>query len=157
MNNPGRAPLYLLTGLVLGIVFGVLYAWLWIPVEAFEASPSVLRADFKDAYRELVARAYISNSDLGRAEARLVLLGDDDPVRELSVQAQLSLGQGGSADAARALGILAAHLDQGQDSTSIEIAYPQTSTPAAQALQRASLPDQIMAARAIKIPRPTPA
>ncbi|MEN8241465.1 MAG: hypothetical protein ABFS17_06060 [Chloroflexota bacterium] len=129
MSNPGRAPLYLLTGLILGIVLGVLYAWLWIPVDAFEASPAVLRDDFKDAYRELIARAYISNSDLGRAESRLALLGDADPARELAVQAQLTLGQDGAAEAARALGILAAHIKGGQDSAAIEIAYPETPTP----------------------------
>jgi hypothetical protein len=130
MNNPGRSPVYLITGLVIGIALGVLYTWLWVPVDLLEAHPSDLRDNFKDAYRELIARAYISNSDLGRAEVRLALLGDDDPARELAVQAQLTLGEGGSADAARALGILAAHLEEGQDSTSIAIAFPETATPA---------------------------
>jgi hypothetical protein len=129
MSEGGRSPFYLLTGLVIGIVLGVLYSWLWIPAEALEAHPADLRDDFKDAYRELIARAYTSNSDLGRAEARLALLGDSDPARELAVQAQLSLGQEGASDAARALGILAAHLQEGQESTSIAIAYPQTATP----------------------------
>ena len=129
MSEGGRSPFYLLTGLVIGVVLGVLYSWLWIPAEALEARPEVLRDDFKDAYRELIARAYASNSDLGRAEARLALLADNDPIRELAAQAQLSLGQDGLADAARALGILAAHLQDGQESTSIAIAYPQTNTP----------------------------
>jgi hypothetical protein len=129
MNDSGRFPFYLLTGLLIGIVLGVLYSWLWIPPEALEARPEDLREDFKDAYRELIARAYVSNSDLGRAEARLALLGDSDPIRELSAQAQLSLGQEGAADAARALGILAAHLQNGQESTGIAIAYPHTATP----------------------------
>lgn len=129
MSEPRRSPLYLITGLVIGIVVGVLYSWLWLPVEALEAHPSDLRADFKNSVRELIARAYVSNSDLGRAEARLALLGDSDPERELAVQAQLSLGEDGSADAARALGILAAHLESGQESTEIAIAYPRTATP----------------------------
>jgi hypothetical protein len=131
MIEHGRTPYYLLTGLIIGIVLGVLYTWLWIPAEALEAHPEDLRDDFKDAYRELIARAYVSNSDLGRAEARLDLLGDADPIRELASQAQLSLGQDGAADAARALGILAAHLQNGQESTGIAIAYPQTATPGA--------------------------
>jgi hypothetical protein len=109
MRNP-RSPVYLITGLIIGLALGVAYAWVWTPVEAIEARPQDLRSDFKDAYRELIARAYHANNDLGRAAQRLSLLGDEDPARALAVQAQITLGQDGSAEVARALGSLAAAL-----------------------------------------------
>jgi hypothetical protein len=95
---------------------GLLYAWVWAPVEQIDTFPSSLRADFKDEYRALVARAYVADGDLGRAQARLALLGDDDPARAVSLQAQLTLGEGGSDSLARALGILAADLESGSSS-----------------------------------------
>lgn len=105
-----RPPIYLITGLILGVALGVLYAWVLVPVETIETHPQDLRADFKEAYRVLIARAYQANYDLNRAEARLALLGDEDPARVLAVQAQLTLSQEGQEDAARALGLLAAAL-----------------------------------------------
>ncbi|MGD2027466.1 MAG: tetratricopeptide repeat protein [Anaerolineales bacterium] len=105
-----RPPIYLITGLIIGLVLGVVYVWLLTPVETIETQPEDLRADFKDAYRELIARAYLANNDLDRAETRLALLGDEDPARALSVQAQLTLSQENGDQAARALGLLAAAL-----------------------------------------------
>ena len=105
-----RPPIYLITGLIIGLVLGVVYVWVLTPVETIETQPEDLRADFKDAYRELIARAYLANNDLDRTKARLALLGDADPARALSVQAQLTLGQENGDQAARALGLLAAAL-----------------------------------------------
>ena len=107
MNNR-RSPIYLITGLILGLALGIAYGWIWTPVDTLEAHPKDLRSDFKDAYRELIARAYQANQDLGRASQRLDLLGDEDPTRALALQAQLTLGQGGSSEVASALGALAA-------------------------------------------------
>lgn len=105
-----RPPIYLITGLIIGVALGILYAWILVPVETIETHPQDLRADFKEDYRVLIARAYQSNYDLDRAIARLALLGDNDPARVLAVQAQLTLGEAGQEDAARALGLLAAAL-----------------------------------------------
>lgn len=122
-----RSPIYLITGLIIGIALGVAYGWVFTPVEAIQTQPNELRSDFKDAYRELIARAYQANQDLGRASRRLALLGDDDPVRALAVQAQITLGRGGSEEIARALGSLAEALQNG--STGLPVAL---SSPAAQ-------------------------
>jgi len=121
-----RSPIYLITGLIIGIALGVAYGWLLTPVEVIETSPQDLRSDFKDAYRELIARAYSANNDLGRASQRLSLLGDNDPVRALAVQAQITLGRNGSEEAARALGYLAEALQSGSSSLS------SVTTPASQ-------------------------
>jgi hypothetical protein len=94
MSGENRGPWYLLTGLVLGILAGLLYAWLISPVQYTNTAPASLRGDFKDQYRTLIAVAYLSNTDFARAKARLELLEDPDVVSALSLQAQLARQQG---------------------------------------------------------------
>lgn len=110
MNEERRGPWYLLTGLVIGAVLGLLYAWVVQPVQYTNTAPASLRADFKDRYRAMIAMAYSANSDLVRAKARLELIQDPDPYRALAEQAQRNLAAGGSPDEVRALGMLAAAL-----------------------------------------------
>jgi len=107
-----RGPWYLITGLVLGAVLGVLYAWLLQPVQYTETTPASLRADFKDQYRAMIASAYMANGDLVRARARLELLKDEDVYRMLAEQAQRTLAGGSAPQEARALGMLAVALGQ---------------------------------------------
>lgn len=87
---PWEAVLALLVGLALGLA----YAWIFAPVKVADASPSALRADFKDRYRAVIAAAYVANNDLPRAEARLALLDDPDSYQALSGQAQRALSSG---------------------------------------------------------------
>ncbi len=107
-----RGPWYLLTGLVLGALLGVAYAWLVQPVRYTNTTPASLRPDFKDRYRALIASAYQANDNLVRAKARLKLLEDLDMYRALAEQAQRTLAGGGEAEEARALGLLAVALGQ---------------------------------------------
>lgn len=108
-----RGPWYLLTGLFIGFILGVLYAWVIQPVEYIDTAPSSLRPDFKEQYRAMIAVAYLANSDLVRARARLELLGDEDIFRAVAEQAQRQLAEGEKLEEARALGILAIDLGQG--------------------------------------------
>jgi len=112
--NENRGPWYLLTGLILGFLVGLFYAWAIQPVEYVDTIPGSLRADFKDKYRVLIASAYTSQSDLVRAKARLELLGDQDIFRVLAEQAQRTLAEDGSSEEARSLGLLAIALGQGE-------------------------------------------
>ena len=107
-----RGSLYLLTGLLLGIVLGLGYAWMFQPLQYTNTSPSALRTDFKDQYRAMIASAYAADNDLLRARSRLALLKDLDPYRVLAEQAQRALAQGFPMTAARALGMLAIALNQ---------------------------------------------
>lgn len=109
MNEEDRGSWYLLTGLILGIAIGLVYAWVIQPMGYAEAEPASLHADYKDQYRTLIAAAYAANGDLTRARARLELLGDEDPYRALSEQAQRDLA-GGGPEQSHALGSLAAAL-----------------------------------------------
>jgi hypothetical protein len=99
----------LLTGLGLGLA----YSWLISPVTYVDASPAILRVDFKDQYRSVIAASYASTQDLPRARARLELLGDVDPIGELSAQAQRLLASGEPFENVRPLAQLATDLQQG--------------------------------------------
>jgi hypothetical protein len=105
--NERKGPWYLLTGLVIGLLFGLLYTWVVNPSRLVDTSPDHLAPAFKEHYRSMIALAYESNGDLGRARGRLLLLKDEDPAIELSAQAQRILAQGGSPQEARALAALA--------------------------------------------------
>jgi hypothetical protein len=108
-----RGHWYLLTGFVIGIVLGLVYAWLISPQDYQDTSPASLQPEFKDQYRAMIAAAYVANGNLPRAEARLELLEDDNVVRSLAEQAQRTLGEGSSPQEAQALGLLAVALGQG--------------------------------------------
>lgn len=107
-----RGAWYLLTGLVLGGIVGLLFAWLVQPVRYTNTAPASLSREYKDRYRALIAAAYMANNDLARAQARLALLKDSNIYQSVAEQAQRSMAQGESPQEARALGVLAMALNQ---------------------------------------------
>lgn len=104
--NDERGGWYLLTGVILGVMFGLVYAWLIAPVSYTDTPPVSLRADLKETYRLTIAYAYAATGDVERARARLALLGDADPGATLVTQAQQAAerGETQAAQALRALG-----------------------------------------------------
>ncbi|MCE9644856.1 MAG: hypothetical protein K8S20_02565 [Chloroflexi bacterium] len=108
-NTTFHMSLAILAGLGLGLG----YSWKISPVTYVDASPAILRSDFKDQYRIVIAASYASSQDLARARARLRLLGDVDPIGELSAQAQRMLAAGDSLQHIEPLARLAADLQQG--------------------------------------------
>ncbi|MCP4139233.1 MAG: hypothetical protein GY755_02890 [Chloroflexi bacterium] len=77
---------HLLAGLLLGFGLGLAISWIIAPLELTDAPPSLLRTDFKDGYRALIASAYASTGDLERAEERLATLNDPDIITALENQ-----------------------------------------------------------------------
>lgn len=61
----------LAAGLLIGLVAGLLYAWVFNPVEYTDVSPDRLNADDQQAYVLLVAEAYMQDRDVERARRRL--------------------------------------------------------------------------------------
>ncbi|MEX2143393.1 MAG: hypothetical protein WD740_02265 [Anaerolineales bacterium] len=105
-----KPPLFLLTGLVIGLLLGLVVAWLVWPLRVTEVGPASLATPYQEQYRLMVELSYAASSDLGRAQARLALLGDNDPVRALSSQAQVALANNATQREARALAGLAEEL-----------------------------------------------
>ena len=105
-----RGNWYLITGVVLGLIIGLLYAWLINPVDYVDTAPNTLKPFYKDQYRLMIATAYDADPDIVRAKARLELLEDEDAYRAVAEQAQHALSAGGTPDESQALGKLAAAL-----------------------------------------------
>lgn len=123
MNSQRRNMILpILLALLAGLGLGLAYSWLISPTQYTDASPSILRADFKNQYRAVIAASYASTHDIERARARLALLGDPDPVQALSAQAQQMLAAGEAFDKVRLIAQLASDLQQGV------ISIPPTST-----------------------------
>lgn len=110
--------LYPILALLIGLGLGLAYSWLISPVTYVDASPELLREDFKDQYRLVIAAAYASNHDLARARARLGLLQDEDMIGSLSAQAQRMLAAGEKFETVQQLANLAGDLTQGVASIS---------------------------------------
>jgi hypothetical protein len=102
--------------LLAGFGIGVFFAWVISPIRYVDTSPNTLRADFKDQFRVAIAASYASDHNLGRAKARLLLLGDSDAVQELTAQAQRMLGAGESFDIIQQVAGLATDLQTGVSS-----------------------------------------
>lgn len=107
-----RGSWYLLTGVVLGLVIGLILSTAVIPVQYSNTDPSSLSAAEKEVYRSMVAQAYLAEGDTGRARARLALLKEENPSEAVIAQAQSMLAEGGNDAPARALALLAAAVSE---------------------------------------------
>jgi hypothetical protein len=70
--------LVFLAGLVAGVTGGLVYGWFVSPVQYTNASPAVLRADYRNDYVLMVAESYQADQDLGKAASELAELGQPD-------------------------------------------------------------------------------
>lgn len=104
----------LLLALLLGLGAGLAYAWVISPRGLTDSNPALLRADFKDQFRSAIAASYAATGNLPRAQARLALLGDEEPVTALNAQAQRIVASGNFAGADQ-LAALALALNAGAD------------------------------------------
>ncbi len=127
--DQNRGNWYLITGLILGLILGLVYSWVISPVSQVDTHPNLLRTDYKDIYRSLISRAYQANNNLPRAEARLDLIGDDEPALALAAQAQRFLAEGGDHEMAVILANLSAALQSSEAAENTPV--PPTGTAAA--------------------------
>ncbi len=132
-RNEQRGNLYLLTGLVMGVVLGLAYAWLISPVKYVDTAPASLAGPYKDEYRRIIALAYAADHNLGRARERLALLDSGGSVQVLASQAQRMLAENQPPQEARALAVLASDLGKPEGAAS-----PSGETPSPQAVAGSS-------------------
>lgn len=128
-----RIPWHLIAGIILGLGMGLLISWVIAPLEYTDTPPSLLRTDFKDEYRAVIASAYLSTGDLPRAQTRLDTLNDPDDIEALTVQAQRALAGGSSPASLSALAALAADLER-------EKAFSQVTPTSTRFLTQTSIP-----------------
>ena len=96
-----------------GLALGILYSWVVSPMRYVDTAPDTLREDFKDSFRSAIAASYTATHNLGRARARLALLGDPDPIEALTAQAQRMLAAGEPFEAVQDVAGLASDLRSG--------------------------------------------
>lgn len=77
MNDGLHPSRVVLGGLVLGLLLGFVYTWLYVPVPAKAISAAELQSTDRERYRLLIALAYAASGDRAQAEARLAALGED--------------------------------------------------------------------------------
>ena len=99
-----------LFALLFGAGMGVAYAWVISPHPIMNAQPSALRTEFKDQYRSLIAAAYAATGNLPRAQARLSVMGDANPIDALNAQAQRMLASPQTFERAEQVAALASAL-----------------------------------------------
>ncbi len=108
--NENKPPIYLVTGLIIGLGLGLVISMILFPARSGEGSPSQLSSEDRSIYRGLAAQAFSVDSNLQRASARLALLQDDDPAKELAAEAQRMLAEGRPVAEAEVLARLASAL-----------------------------------------------
>ena len=163
--NEKRGNWYLLTGLVLGLVIGLGFAWFISPVKYTDIAPASLTSSYKDEYRRVIALAYTANHDIDRARVRINLLDANNPAQVLAAQAQHMVAENQAPQEARALALLAADLGRPQ---SISAATPapqttsETTTQAAPGEENTAVPEEtdlptVEVEAAIQTPHPSAA
>ena len=88
-GKPKQAPLYLLTGLLIGLGLGLLVGYRIFPVKFFDITPASLHQDFKPDYLAMVGLSYKADRDIGRAYSRISEMMspiDIDGLRTLSLK-----------------------------------------------------------------------
>jgi hypothetical protein len=96
LYNTRRTTLAFATGALLGLLVGLLFAWVIWPTSYYNATPAMLRQDFRDDYLAWVAREYAQNRNLPQAQTRLGLgYWKKDPVAALEDLAQRRGGADG--------------------------------------------------------------
>ncbi len=88
METEKRSNLYLLTGLIFGLAIGLVISLMIAPAINRDAAPAQLTDQSKAEYRLVIARTYVSDYNLVRAQSRLALLADPSPSVALATQIQ---------------------------------------------------------------------
>jgi hypothetical protein len=83
-----RRLVFFLLSIVIGISLGLVYGWMFSPVEVVDTAPNTFRVDYKTDYVLMVAEIFADEQDLDAAVYRLASLGGEDyanTVREAMV------------------------------------------------------------------------
>ncbi|GAP39229.1 hypothetical protein [Flexilinea flocculi] len=76
VEHKKRGPYYLITGLVIGLIIGLFYAWVMNPTRYVDITPKSLHADYQKLYLQMIAESYQANEDMGRSYSRIKQMMD---------------------------------------------------------------------------------
>jgi hypothetical protein len=108
--KPGLPFLLLAGSIVMGLILGLIYAWVIDPVDLINTTPDLLRVDYRHEWIRLAALGYVADRDLTRAQARLEPLPQDDIGEALTALVEAYAAQGRPAETMRSLSYLAQQL-----------------------------------------------
>ena len=140
-------------GAILGLILGLIYAWLIDPVELYNTTPDLLRSDYRHEWIRLAALGYLADGDLERAERRLQALPPKDIQEALSALIESYAAQGRSAEVVRPLSQLAFRLGV---RTAAMLIYLETPPPSPTPEPTSTPPPSPTQAPPTPTPTPTP-
>ena len=114
------------TGLTVGLVLGLIYAWLIAPVELYNTTPALLRSDYRHEWIRLAALGYVADGNLQRALSRLDGLEQEDVQTALAALIESYAAQGQPAEMLRTLSWLA---EQRGVHTPVTVSYTHLTLP----------------------------
>lgn len=159
--NEQRGNLYLITGLIIGLAAGLLFAWVISPVKYVDTEPASLAPEDKDHYRQVIALAYQASSDLGRARQRINLVDPGSSAHFLAAQAQRMRAENAFPQEARALADLAADMNAAPSATNdrtdaVSATQPSQPTQAQFQAETTAAPTENMPLEVAAVQSPTP-
>ena len=77
----------IVAGLVIGLIFGLVYAWAINPVEWTDASIDMLRPDLQEEYLRMAIDSYSVNQDVALAQTRYNAVGENKELILAQIQA----------------------------------------------------------------------
>jgi hypothetical protein len=79
IKEQSRKPwVMIVAGLVIGLIFGLVYAWAINPVEWTDASIEMLRPDLQEEYMRMAIDSYSVNQDVALAQTRYNAVGENN-------------------------------------------------------------------------------
>lgn len=84
-HRRGLSPIAVIAGLILGLIGGLVIAWVVVPVQVVDVAPNQLSDADQTRYLEAIALAYAQDSNLDRAVRRLLELRlPGDPIQVMA-------------------------------------------------------------------------
>ncbi len=93
--NAHKMKISFISGALLGLLLGLFFAWVVWPTSYYNATPPMLRQDFRDDYLAWVAKEFVATGDLEQAQTRLGVSfwKKEDPASALEDLAQRRGGE----------------------------------------------------------------
>ncbi len=95
---PSKNWIKIFIAIIAGVVLGIIYGLVIDPVEYTDATPNILREDYRTDYILMVAEAYQSEQDSELAARRLAMLGSEPPAQIVNSAIEYARTQGFTQD-----------------------------------------------------------